>query len=287
MTLANAIAQLRGGPVTILGAGGFVGSHLARYLQAHGVKFSAPQKDDKSYINHDLGYVFYCIGLTADYAKRPFDVITAHIDLLAQILRAGRYQRLVYLSSTRLYDSGAGGGVETQDLIFNPANPRHSYDLSKAMGEWLCLHTGQGRASVARLASVYSTTDLSDRNFLHTTIEEALGGQNFSLRTAADYARDYVHTDDVCAALACILANGRQGIYNVASGQNISNRELFLKIQTLTGVLINPEMPPTGITAPQIDINRIRDEFGLKPAKLLDKLAEYFNPHSQSAASGA
>lgn len=286
MNLAESLAALRAVPVTILGAGGFVGQHLQRYLKASNIKFSAPRRDDESYLEQDLGHVFYCIGLTADYARRPFDTIAAHVQILSRILQSGRYARLVYLSSTRLYDSNPGQGAETQDLIFNPANPRHSYDLSKSLGEWLCLHTSQGRAQAARLSSVYSTTDLSDRNFLHTTIEQARQGENFTLNTAPDYARDYVHSDDVCAALCCILASGTQGIYNVASGENTRNHDLFLKIQTLSGVIVNPELPPQGRPAPVIDISRIVTEFGLKPARVLDKLADYFNSHGHSPSSG-
>lgn len=278
MISPDPINSLRPHPVTILGAGGFVGSHLVRYLQAQSIAVICPARDHKSYIDQDLGCVFYCIGLTADYAQRPFDAVSAHIDVLSEILRAGRFQRLVYLSSTRLYDSGAGAGREDQDLILNPANPRHSYDLSKAMGEWLCLHAGQGKAAVARLASVYSTTDLRDRNFLHTTIESVRQKQDFTLNTAPDYARDYVHIDDVCAALCHIVAAG-QGIYNVASGENTSNRDLFAAIHAQTGVTITPELVQTRAKAPVIDIARIRVEFGLKPARVLDKLPEFFNPH--------
>ncbi len=272
-------------PITVLGAGGFVGSHLVVYMRGLGLDPQTPGKNDDGIFSRDLGYVVYCIGLTADYAKRPFDTIEAHTSLLARILKEATFESLVYLSSTRLYDSGQGGVVESQDLILNPHNPRHSYDLSKALGEWLCLHASNGKAKVARLASVYSK-DLSDRNFLHTTLEQALIGRNFSLDSKADAARDYVYIDDVCEAILAILSHDAPAIYNVASGQNVSNRELFAMLQRYLGVVITPSQPGTGAKASDIDISRLKADFGLRPALLGDKLPYIIDCNKALQANG-
>ncbi len=272
-------------PITVLGAGGFVGSHLTAHMRGLGLDPQVPGKNDDGIFTRDLGYVVYCIGLTADYAKRPFDTIEAHTSLLARILKEATFESLVYLSSTRLYDSGQGGGEESQDLILNPHNPRHSYDLSKALGEWLCLHASNGKAKVARLASVYSK-DLSDRNFLHTTIEQALIGRNFSLDSKADAARDYVYIDDVCEAILAILSHNAPAIYNVASGQNVGNRELFAMLQRYLGVVITPSQRGTGAKASDIDISKLKADFGLRPALLGDKLPYIIDCNKTLQANG-
>ena len=269
----------------MLGAGGFVGSHLVSYMRTRGLDSQAPLKNDDSIFGRDLGYVVYCIGLTADYAKRPFDTVEAHTSLLARILKESTYESLVYLSSTRLYDSGQGEGKESQDLIVNPHNPRHSYDLSKALGEWLCLHTSNGKARVARLASVYSH-DLTDRNFLHTTIEHALLGGNFTLDSNPDAARDYVYIDDVCAAILAMLEHKQSDIYNVASGQNVSNRELFAMLQTHLGITVTGTQSGAVAKAPLIDISKLKSDFGLRPALLADKMSHLMESNKTLRANG-
>jgi len=121
------------GLATIIGASGFVGRRLQARLTSEGWDVFAPDKGDTSLFGRDMGVVFYCAGLTADYDRRPFDTVEAHATLVSALARAGRFEQLIYLSSTRLYDSQAAEAVdESAPLIFDPADPRRTYDLSKA-----------------------------------------------------------------------------------------------------------------------------------------------------------
>ena len=267
----RSIAVLTKKPVTILGASGVVGSHLLAHLKSLGIKPICPKRDDKSYLKKDLGVVFYCIGLTADYAQKPYETVAAHVSILSQILEHASFDRLVYLSSTRLYDSGNGEGKEGQDLILNPHNPRHSYDLSKALGEWLCVHASQDRAKVARLASVY-TDDLSDNNFLHQVIKRAKLESNFQLDTAPQFARDYIHISDVCSALIAIATIGKEAVYNVASGRNLSNVELFQAIKRINHCDIQATQVRENIQASVVDVSLLHKEFGIVPKRVEDHL---------------
>jgi len=77
---------------------------------------------------------------------------------LPVVLKEARFEHLVYLSSTRLYDTlDAEIAQEDMPLYLSPIQPRHIYDLSKALGENMCLTITDGRASVARLACVFGT----------------------------------------------------------------------------------------------------------------------------------
>lgn len=251
---------------TVLGAGGFVGSHLTRYLDDRGTSWWAPERDNAGLFDRPLGHVIYCIGLTADYLDRAFDTVEAHVTLFSRLLKEADFDSVVYLSSTRLYDSGAGAGNEDQDLTLNPANSRHLYDFSKGLGETLCKVCGNGKARVARLSCVYAD-DLSGDNFLHGLIRQALGRSEIALETHPDFARDYVHMDDVCEALINIATRGQRHIYNVASGANITNSRLFGIITEQTGCRIaaTPPKGMTGVTAPVIDVQALRDDFALIP----------------------
>jgi nucleoside-diphosphate-sugar epimerase len=263
---------------TVLGGRGFVGSHLARYLEAHGLPYSCPPRDDASIFTRPLGHVMYCVGLTADYAKRPFDTVEAHVGLLARVLERCQFDSLLYLSSTRLYDA-LGSGIAREDaaLPLSVQQPRHLFDFSKGLGESLCLHASQ-RARVARLSSVYAQ-DLSSSNFLHQLVRAGVSERATTLDTSATLARDYIDVEDVCALLVAIATDGRRAVYNVASGQNVSNGEIFAVIERETGCRITPSRPPTPDRSPLIDISAIVEDFGVRPRGVLERLPSILAHH--------
>lgn len=211
---------------TIIGASGFVGSRLLATLRAEGEDVFVPGREDPRLFSEDLGRIFYCAGLTADYAERWFDTIEAHVALLARLLRGATFERLVYMSSTRLYDSlGLEGGAETDALRLDPHDPRHLYDLSKALGENLCLTRSFGRASALRLSCVFDWRP-GGQGFLSEWLQAARRSRQLHIASPTGYVRDYVYVDDVVASAKAVIDGGDSAVFNVASGANTSNAEL-------------------------------------------------------------
>jgi len=195
-------------------------------LTAAGLDCFAPVRGSEEIFSRNLGRVFYCIGMTADYARHPFETIESHTCFLARVLKEARFEHLVYLSSTRLYDTlDAEIAQEDMPLYLSPIQPRHIYDLSKALGENMCLTITDGRASVARLACVFGTV-AGTPGFLSELLQRAARERQFLLPSATGFVRDYIHVDDVIHALKSIVDYGAPAIYNVASGENVSNAEL-------------------------------------------------------------
>src|SRR5215472_2089070 len=64
---------------TVLGASGFIGQHLVRYLRQNGETVWTPPRDAPEIYAQDLGRVVYCIGLTGDFIERPLDTVEAHV----------------------------------------------------------------------------------------------------------------------------------------------------------------------------------------------------------------
>ncbi|MGE0743950.1 MAG: NAD-dependent epimerase/dehydratase family protein [Rhodospirillales bacterium] len=256
---------------TVLGAAGFVGGHMVRWLEAQGRSVHAPARHDALVFDRPLGHVVYAIGLTADYAARPFDTVEAHTTLFARLLREAAFDSVVYLSSTRLYDWTGRDGDAEADLVLNPHNPRHLYDFTKGVGESLCNVCGGGRARVARLSCVYAD-DLAADNFLHRMIAGALEEPRLTVESDPAAARDYIHADDVCAALAAIAERGRRLVYNVAAGANVANRDLFAMIEAATGCCIAATGHGAPARAPLIDVAPLLADFGLAPRALADAL---------------
>lgn len=211
---------------TIIGASGFIGSRLLTALRQRGDDAYAPVRGEGGLVGRELGRVFYCAGLTADFMTRPFDTVDAHVGVLTEVLREADFERLIYLSSTRVYDSlGDRGGRETDVLEFDVAAPRNVYDLSKALGENLCLARSGGRAAVARLANVFDWRDEAG-GFLSDLLKRARRERVIELPSSPLAGRDYVHADDVIAALLAMDAQGAHGVVNVASGLTVSNAEI-------------------------------------------------------------
>jgi len=209
--------------VTVVGAQGFVGRRLVARLTAMGEAPWTPAKGDLALAGRDLGTVYYCAGLTADYDQRPFETVEAHASQVARILAADRFERFVYLSSTRLYDGLSKAEVcEDEPLVFAPADPRQVYDLSKALGENLTLTRCGGRGRVARLANVYDWAENAP-GFLSEWLIRARTEKALGLQSSPNIARDYIHLDDVVDALIAIAAAPEPVIVNVASGELVTN----------------------------------------------------------------
>lgn len=265
---------------TIVGWRGFIGQALTDQLRTAGWTCHLPERD-ATWPNRErfLGHIFYCAGLTADFAQRPADTIEAHVSLVSRVLQSNHYESLVYLSSTRLYDGlqpGAEAKEETR-ISLSSREPRHLYDLSKLTGEAACLALGRDRARIARLASVYSLAS-SEGGFLPSLLSQVADtprGRAIQLSSSPWFARDYIHVADVVSALIAIAVSGVSDIYNVAAGENTRNDALAQLIESNSGRQVQFVGTQAPLPPPRIDISRMRDEFGWKPQTVQARLAPW------------
>jgi nucleoside-diphosphate-sugar epimerase len=256
-------------PITVLGASGFIGSALVKRLSETKVEHLAPDRGE-SLTNKQLGHVIYCIGLTADFRTRVLETAEAHVGKLLTVLRDCDFDSLLYLSSTRLYRSTVGLAREEDALELQPLEPDDLYNISKAMGESLSLACGK-RTRVVRLSNVYGD-DFHSENFLPSIIREAITTGTLTLHTSADSEKDYVSISDVLDGLIEIATRGRRRIYNLASGNNVTNGALAARISQATGCKVEVVPNPPRVCFPPISIDRIRAEFDFKPRAVLEDL---------------
>jgi len=265
---------------TVLGADGFIGQHVVRHLRQHREAVRTPARDAAELYGKDLGRVIYCVGLTGDFVERPLDTVDAHVCFLASLLRRARFSSLVYLSSTRLYDGQPGPAHEAASLTLDPQDRRHIYDFSKGLGEALCHAFPDRGLVIVRLSSVYDDALRAD-NFLHRLCREALAAPTLELDTSSTSERDYIHIDDVCRALHQMTQSARHAVYNVASGVNLSNRELVDIVSRATGCRITIRERPADRPVPRIDISRLQQEFGISPAPPYERIAALLAEHTR------
>ncbi len=261
------------GLATIIGAAGFVGRRLRDRLVELDWDVHTPVKGDTSLFGREMGVVFYCAGYTADYDRRPFDTVEAHASLVSELIRAGRFERLIYLSSTRLYDGQAVEVArEAAPLVFDPADPRRVYDLSKALGENLTLARTEGVGAVARLSNVFDW-ELESPGFLSEWLIRARLERNLHLDSSPHIARDYIHLDDVVTSLIVMAERQATGVFNVASGELVSNGEIAnLFLQQGWKVDFTRDVSPP--SPPRADVERLH-ALGVTPRPVKDVVRRY------------
>ncbi len=248
---------------TVLGANGFIGSHLIAELEQSHIDYYAPGRN-APLSGKPLGNIIYCIGLTADFRQRPFDTIEAHVCKLNHILRNCNFASLTYLSSTRIYKHNIGIANEESIISINTSDPYEIYNSSKLTGEMLVLNCNSKNTKIVRLSNVYGEDSSSD-NFISSIIRDALEKKKIIFHTSPDSAKDYISIKDIVRMLLKISLNGRQTIYNLAQGANTENAEIARIIQAETGCVVEFDQNAEKIIFPIIQINRISSEFNYKP----------------------
>jgi len=255
---------------TIFGSKGFVGSNLTEYLSQAGIDFYAPERDDSTIFQKNLGHVVYCIGLTADFRERPFDTVKAHVSYLAYVLEHAKFDSFLYLSSTRVYKK-ADKTNENVSIKVNSLEEEDLYNISKIMGESLCFSSKIPNVRVARISNIFGK-DFSSNNFLISILRDAIIDGKIIFKTSLSSEKDYINIDDVVKMLFLIAQKGRHKIYNVASGVNISNRTLAKKIKNILKCKIEVIKNAETVIFPKISINRISSEFNFQPIPMLDTI---------------
>ncbi|MBN9672662.1 NAD-dependent epimerase/dehydratase family protein [Roseibium aggregatum] len=272
---------------TVLGSSGFIGRAVTRHLRTSGYEVATPGRQDLATLSGNLGHVFYCIGLTGNFRKMPLATVDAHAGLLAKLLETAVFDSFLYFSSTRIYAQATGVG-ETGEDAFLKVRPSAdtTYDLSKMLGEALCLALPSPTARVARLSNVYGPGQ-SQNTFLGSLLTDIASQRRAEIQEAASSSKDYISVDDVAVLSERIAREGRSRIYNLASGRPTSHDEI-------AGVLSNEgfscAFAPGGVRRafPEIDISRIRSEFGFSPRNLLEDLPSLLHAaRKNSSQSGA
>jgi nucleoside-diphosphate-sugar epimerase len=258
--------------ITILGASGFVGSHLVNFLCRMGVHYYAPQRNADLF-DRDLGHVIYCIGMTADFRNKPFETIESHICKLSGLLQHGRFKSFTYLSSTRLYINTPYSNIKVKEddfVYINSSNATDIFAASKLTGELLALNSGRENIKVVRLSNVFGD-DFKSENFVTSVIKEALSKGAVKIYSGPDSAKDYVSISDVCQALYLLSSLEETGVFNLAYGSNTTHAQLLSEIENITGAKMIYVADASTICFTEIDTTKLVNLIRFKPVNSILK----------------
>lgn len=248
---------------TILGAGGTIGSALSQALQIRGHSVEAITRATLAAHLRDrrpAGHVIDCIGLTGDFRARPLETAEAHVGVTARCLAELTFESFLFLSSTRVY-AGAAVTHEAAALSCRPGDPSDLYNLTKLAGEALCLSDLRESVRVVRLSNVYAAGPASD-TFLGQVIQEGQATGRVLFHQAPNSAKDYVSLSDVLRFLPRIATDGRDRLYNLASGRNTTHAAIAAILRDEVGWCTRFQPDARALCFAPIEIARLVAEFG-------------------------
>jgi GDP-4-dehydro-6-deoxy-D-mannose reductase len=283
----------------ITGAGGFVGGHLARHLEAAGdevvrcdLEVDVTDLDQVRRVLEDTSpsavYHLAALAHVGDSWKDPERYLAVNaggtatvLDAVAEVVPAAR---VLVVSSSEVY-----GLVTPEQLPLAedaPLQPVSPYATSKVAAEeaaWQAAssgievvvarpfnHIGPGQALSFAVAA-----------FAQRIAEAVAEGAGSLVVGDLSARRDFTDVRDVVAAYRLLVLEGRAGeAYNVCSGHDVSMAEVIDRLLELAGVELRLEVDPALLRPVEIpvlrgDASKLRAATAWVPAiALVDSLAD-------------
>ena len=215
--------------IHILGSRGWIGSNLVNYFIKLGFKVKQVHRDNinswlKDKSPKDL--VIYAIGITGDFRNNPYKTYESNAGLISKILeiQGELIKKLLYLSSSRIYINNLST-YENDFIKCKSDNPSDIYNISKLMGESIVLSKLNPNYKVARLSNVVGAYQPKE-TFIGQLISECRIKGFAKILQSPLSEKDYISMDDIVFFIHQIAFNGKFRIYNVASGSNITHKEV-------------------------------------------------------------
>lgn len=253
---------------TVIGGKGFIGSEIVQLLKKQNEDVVIPERNCDSLFNTDLGIVIYAAG-NGDCVQRPFDVFNANSRLLADILEKSTFDKLIYISSTRVYMEQESSN-EQNNITVCVDDSRRLFNLTKLVAEELCLRSGRNTV-IVRPSNVYGTA-IHSKLFLPSITRDAVNKKLVNMYVTPSYAKDYVSVHDVTEMIYRISQGCEQKVYNIASGKNTEAQEISGLLQKYTQCEIIWHPGVNDDFFPVTDISLIKDEFNFTPRNLAEDI---------------
>jgi dTDP-glucose 4,6-dehydratase len=255
--------------ILVTGGAGFIGSNFIRHLLAERADHKVVNYDKLTYAGNlanlaevadNRNYTFIkgdiCDAAAVEAAMRGCDAVVhfaaeSHVDrsiyepapvidtnikgtfTLLEVARALRVQRFLHISTDEVYGDLPPGAFADENSPLRPSSP---YAASKAGADLLVLsyvRTYKLPALITRSSNNYGPYQFPEK-FLPLMISNALDHKPLPIYGDGKQQRDWLHVEDNCRAVLCVLEKGRCGeVYNVGGKdieENISVARRLLQL---------------------------------------------------------
>ena len=258
-----------GAKVLVLGAAGFIGSHLCDRVLAEGGEvlgldnFSTGSRENLSRLaghprfhfrEHDVTTPFdddepvdFIVHLASpasprDYLRLPIETLMAGALGTQNALEvASRYgARFLLLSTSEVYgDAQEHPQKENYWGSVNPVGPRSVYDEAKRYAEALTMAYCRARGANVAIARVFNTYGprmrLDDGRAVPEFIAAAVNKEPLPIHGDGSQTRSLCYVDDLVEGLVRLLLSDIAGPVNLGGTDEITVLELARLIQSVTG----------------------------------------------------
>lgn len=259
----------------ITGGAGFIGSHLAEalVLQGHQVTvlddLSTGRLENIAHLAGAPGFRCIVDTVTSDAAveplveqtdavfhlaavvgvklvvERPIHTIHTNINGTETVLKAAnRFGKRVLIASTsEVYGKGhALPFQEDADLVLGPPDKiRWGYATSKLMDEFLAMAYAREHDLRVTVVRLFNTVGPRQTNrygmVLPNFVKWALAGEPINIHGDGSQTRSFTWVGDVVWAMTALINEPRAAgqVFNIGNGEEISIRDLALRVRQLTG----------------------------------------------------
>lgn len=171
-----------------------------------------------------------------------FDVVVDQVCMTAEQIRLslrvlqGRFKKYILTSTLSVYDWGESlPETAANPFDYAPSDaqtPAEQYAEGKRAAEHALATAGGFEWAIARFPVVFGQDDFTLR--LQGQVQRVLHGQPLYYPNL-DAKFSFITSEDAALALKWLIVEGRQGVYNFASGEVLPLRELVALIEVATG----------------------------------------------------
>jgi len=292
--------------IIITGAGGLIGTHLLDLLKnkRQYTVIGTYQDTFPPVTGRNITYIKTDLAKKQGWKKIPLVCVDAIIHCAALIpssffgqedKAAGRANslidgqaieyamkkkcRLIYFSSSGVYGMGGHAGCDENSGL----HPSGGYLRNKVAFEKVIRGmNGEFKYHIFRISAPYGPFQKRD-SVVSVFVRNALGNKPILYYGTGARTQDFIYAKDVACACICSLDNDSYGIYNIASGNPVSMKDLAVMVKRLSGS--KSVVALAGIADPQesfrafLDISKAERLLRWKPAYSLERGLKEFIRH--------
>lgn len=289
----------------VLGANGFIGSHLVDSLVGRGERVRAfdrfggdtskfisdenieifpgdfLNKSDLSGALKDVDYVFHFISTTtpATAENDPLIDIETNVRMSIELLQecvVHQVKKVVFASTGGAIYGDSDGGPLSESTLTQPVSP---YAIGKLTIEHYLRYFKRkhGLDSVVfRISNPYGERQslVSRQGVIPIFLQHIYKNEPVMILGDGTMVRDYLYVKDVARLISSVFQSAQRPVYNLGSGIGVSVNNLLDVIKSVTQKEVKIDYqpkPPTFLEKVVLDTTTFKNEFNAAPEVSLEK----------------